>query len=273
MFKGIRHTIDLMKMSWRVLMLDRELILFPIFSGVAIIALMSVLFGVGAASGTLDRIGSEGPYTVSDAALAMGFTFTASAIVIFFNAALVAAALERLRGGDPTVKSGLIAALAHLPQILAWALISVVVAMVLQALRERGGIAGRLASMIGGVAWSLATFFVIPVLVSEGLGPIAAIKRSGGLLRDTWGSQVTANFGFTLIGVVAVLAVILPAGLIFAVVHPVVGLALGVPGVVLVVAALQALQAIFKAALYDYANGDDPHGFDRDTLEAAYRAT
>ena len=273
MFRTIGHTFELMKMSWRVLMLDRELILFPIMSGAALLVLSPLMLGLAGATGTLDRLdeGSSESLGAIDAIIGAVFVFLSSAIVIFFNAALVAAALERLRGGDPNIASGLRAASARLPQIIAWALITVVVSMVLQALRERGGIGGAIAAAIGGVAWSLATFFVIPVLVAEGVGPIEAIKRSAGLLRGTWGNQVTANFGFMLIGLVAVVIAVLPAALLFFV-HPLLGIAVGVPLVALALGAVQALEGVFKAALYDYARGDTPHGFDRETLAGAYRA-
>ncbi|MYE31196.1 MAG: hypothetical protein F4X80_00710 [Chloroflexi bacterium] len=273
MFRTIGHTFELMKMSWRVLMMDRELILFPIMSGAGLLVLVGVMLGVGGATGTLDRVGEGSSESLGavDAILGATFVFVSSAIVIFFNAALIAAALERLRGGDPNIASGLRAASARLPQILAWALITVIVSMILQALRERGGIAGSIASMIGGVAWSLATFFVIPVLVTEGVGPIEAIKRSAGLLRQTWGNQVTANFGFMIVGLLAVLVAIVPAALLFFV-HPLLGIAVGVPLVAVAIGTVQALEGIFKAALYDYARGDEPHGFDRDTLASAYRS-
>ena len=273
MFRTIGHTFELMKMSWRVLMMDRELILFPIMSGVALLVLVGAMLGIGGATGTLDRVseGSSESVGAVDAILGAALVFLSSAIVIFFNAALIAAALERLRGGDPNIGSGLRAASARLPQILAWALITVIVSMILQALRERGGIAGSIASMIGGVAWGLATFFVIPVLVSESVGPIEAIKRSAGLLRQTWGNQLTANFGFMIVGLLGVLVAIIPAALLFFV-HPLLGIAVGVPLVAVAIGTVQALEGIFKAALYDYARGDVPHGFDRDTLAGAYRA-
>ena len=274
MFRTIGHTFELMKMSWRVLMLDRELIFFPIMSGVALLALVGAMLGIGGATGTLDRVseGSSESLGAVDAILGAGFVFVSSAIVIFFNAALIAAALERLRGGDPNIASGLRAASAHLPQILAWALITVIVSLILQALRERGGIAGSIASMIGGVAWGLATFFVIPVLVSEGVGPIEAIKRSAGLLRQTWGRQAVASFGFMIVGLLGVLVAIVPAALLFLFVHPLLGIVVGVPLVAVAIGTVQALEGIFKAALYDYARGEQPHGFDRDTLAGAYRA-
>jgi len=121
------------------------------------------------------------------------------------------------------------------------------------------------------VAWGLATFFVIPVLVAEGVGPVEAIKRSSGLLRQTWGRQFAASFAFGLVYVVAVLVALLPAALLFAV-HPVLGVAGGVPLVAIAIGTVQALEGIFKAALYEFANGNAPQGFDRGTLAGAYRA-
>ncbi|MDE2668293.1 MAG: DUF6159 family protein [Chloroflexota bacterium] len=269
MFATIGHTIDLMKMSWRVLMLDRELIFFPVMSVAAMVLLAVAIFAGGLLGGAFGLAEEGGEGSGGDLALGLVLAFGSSFIVIFFNAALVAAALERLRGGDPNVSSGLKAASAHIPQILGWALITTIVTLILQALRDRGGIAGEVASMLGGIAWSLATFFVIPLLVAEGIGPIEAIRRSSSLLRDTWGRQIAASFGFGIVTIGAIIVAAIP-GLLLALVHPLLGLAVGIPLVGLAWATVTSLEGIFKAALYDYAIGKDPHGFDRATLQSAY---
>ena len=269
MFATIGHTIELMKMSWRVLMLDRELIFFPVMSVAAMVLLAVAIFAGGLLGGAFGLAEEGGERSGGDLALALVLAFGSSFIVIFFNAALVAAALERLRGGDPNVTSGLKAASAHIPQILGWALITTIVTLILQALRDRGGIAGEVASMLGGIAWSLATFFVIPLLVAEGIGPIEAIRRSSSLLRDTWGRQIAASFGFGIVTIGAIIVAAIP-GLLLALVHPLLGLAVGIPLVGLAWATVTSLEGIFKAALYDYAIGKDPHGFDRSTLQSAY---
>ena len=270
MFETIGHTFELMKMSWRVLMLDRELIFFPIMSVIGLVVLAAVIFAGGLAGGAFGLAQEGGEGSAGDLALALLLAFGSSFIVIFFNAALVAAALERLRGGDPNVASGLKAASAHIPQILAWALITTVVTLILRALRERAGIAGMIASAIGGIAWSLATFFVIPLLVAEGIGPFEAIRRSSSLLRETWGRQIASTFGFGIVTFVAIIVAAIPA-LLLALVHPLLGLAIGIPLVGLAWASVTAMEGIFKAALYDFAIGKDPHGFDRATLQSAYR--
>ena len=73
-----------------------------------------------------------------------------------------------------------------------------------------------------------------------------------------------------IVGLLGVLVAIIPAALLFFV-HPLLGIAVGVPLVAVAIGTVQALEGIFKAALYDYARGDVPHGFDRDTLAGAYR--
>ncbi len=273
--RTIGHTIELMRMSWRVLMKDRELIVFPILSGIGVLIAAGAFFLIASVTGTLDRIAAEGADTspgALDIALSLALYVAGYFIVIFFNAALVAAALERLRGGDPNVGSGLRAAATHLPQILGWAIIAATVGLILQLARGRtDNFLGRVALAIVGGVWAYLTFFVVPVLVAEGLGPIAAIRRSGSLFRRTWGQQVAASFGFGLVYILVVLVAFLPAAAIFAV-SPIAGLAAGAVIVGLTVATVQTLEGIFKAALYEFANGEAPLGFDSGTLSDAYRA-
>ena len=268
-----------MKTSWHVLQKDRELILFPIMSGIGLIVMLLLFLGIASGTGTLDRLdtasnagGSEEIAPV-DYAITAAMYFSASFIVIFFNAALVAAALERLRGGDPNIKSGLRAAASHLPAIIGWALISATIGLILQILRDKlkGNFIGQIIlSMVGGV-WAYLTFFVIPVLVAEGIGPIGAIKRSSSLFRETWGRQFAASFGFGIVYFGALLIAIVPAALLFFV-TPIAGIATAALTVPIAIGTVQAMEGIFKAALYEYALGESPLEFDRNTLSGAYRA-
>ncbi len=257
MFDSIKHTFALMGMSWRVLMQDRELLLFPVFSmlGIIPIAVAGALFSVSSSD-------SE------SASLVMAPLIVAAYIVtVFFNAALVSAALERLRGGDPDIGSGLRHAMRHIHHIVLWAIISAAVNIILRALERR--MPGLIVNLIGG-AWEFLTFFVVPVIVAEGHGPVQGIKRSASIVRQTWGRQITATFGFFLIYIGALVAAVAPAVLL-ALVFPLGGIILGVALVGLAMAVVQALEGIFKAALYDYAMGHQPAGFDLPTLQNAYR--
>ena len=274
MFATFGRTWQLTKMSWGVLQSDRKLIAFPVMSGLALVVLVALLTGVGAGFGTLDRLGSDEGAGLAEAdILLLGITyFLLAFIIIYFNAALVGAAMVRLAGGTPTLGDGFRLANSRLPQIAGWALISATVGLILQILRSqsRDNFLGQLAlSVVGGV-WAYLTFFVVPVLVAEKVGPIGAIKRSGSLFKRTWGEQVVANFGFGIIGFAAALVGLLPAILV-AQLSPVAGMVTGVVTVGLAIATVSTLEAIFKAALYGYvADGQVGEGFDRNTLDSAY---
>ncbi len=274
MFQTIGRTWELIKMSWAVLKQDRELVLFPVMSAVALAILAGLMFGIGSSLGTMDRLAAAEPTAgEADIVLLAVTYFVLAFVVIYFNSALIGAAMIRLAGGDPTVGDGLRMANKRLPQILGWALISATVGLILQVLRNQSRdnmVAQIVLSLVGGV-WAYLTYFVVPILVAEGLGPLASIRSSGSLFKRTWGEQVTSNVGFGILGVVAALIGALPAILVAAVSIPA-GIAVGVVTVGLALAIVNTLEGIFKAALYGYvADGRVPEQFTRDSLAGAYQ--
>ena len=133
---------------------------------------------------------------------------------------------------------------------------------------------GRIIVSIFGLAWSLITFLVIPVLVVEGVGVREAISRSSEMFRRTWGENVLAQVG---IGLIAFLLVI-PGVVLIAI-----GGGSGSEGMLLTMVAvamlwfillalvMAALNGIFQTALYRYAAGMPVGGaFDGDVLSNAF---
>jgi hypothetical protein len=273
----MRRSWDLVKSSWGVLRADRELLLYPVASGIVTFVAVALVGLVWLVSGGLDRWNDES-FGVLDLVLAFIFYFIVSTVVIFFNSALIAAANIRLEGGDPTLSDGFRIAVSHLGAILGWAAIAATVGLVLQALRERGGVAGAVVSLIGNMAWSVITFLVVPVLVIEGVGPIEAIKRSASLLRKTWGEQIIGNFSIGLVIGLTFLAALVAGGIIVVALFSVAAV-LGVLAAIVLVAGLillaligTALSGIFNVALYRYAVGKDSSAFfPTDTLDGAFR--
>ncbi|MFN8640001.1 MAG: DUF6159 family protein [Dehalococcoidia bacterium] len=278
MFGTIEQTMSLIGMSWSVLRRDRELLAFPVMAFLAVAAVVGVFAGIAYETGTLERLlaaarrdGSHTELPLGDWVLLGVFYVSVTFTGIFFNAALVAAALERLRGGDPTIASGLAVAASRWRAILGWAIIATTVGLILQSIRERSGFLGRIAMAVVEGVWAYVTFMVVPVLVAEGIGPVEAIQRSGSLLRRTWGQQITAGFGFGVVYVLAMLAALAASVLAFRV-SPVLGVPVAALAFTLALSTVAALEGIFKAALYEFASGGSPAGFDRSTLAQAYRA-
>jgi hypothetical protein len=177
-------------------------------------------------------------------------------VMIFFNAALIASAKIRIDGGDPTVRGGLKVAISHLFHIAGWALISSSVGMLLRIVEESFEFVGKIVSSVLGIAWSITSFLVIPILVIEKKAPSTAFKESAKLLKKTWGEQVIGNFSFGLV----FLALSLPAWLLISVVVfsaqgmvSTVLITVTVIYIILLIIIQMALQAIFQTVLYQYA--------------------
>lgn len=184
----------LVKASADVLRLDKELMVFPLLSGIATVLVTASFFVPVVALGGLEVLAREdGSYL----GYALGFAYylVLYTVMFFFNSALVGAALIRLDGGDPTVSDGLAIASKRMGAIVGYAAVAATVGVVLRAISERSGIVGRIVVGLVGMAWTLATYLAVPVLVTRDVGPIDAVKESAALFKKTWGEQVAGNFG------------------------------------------------------------------------------
>lgn len=281
MIERLSNGWELVKASWGVLQADKELIVFPILSAVAVLlaslAFLAPILLAGAADYLLFDAGDgSGALTLL---VGFAFYFVQYFIILFANSALIGAALIRLEGGDPTVADGVRIAWGHLPSILGYALIASTVGMILRALsRSQKGV-GRLVGSILGVAWNLATFLVLPVLIVEDLGPIAGIKRSAQLLRSTWGEQITGNVSiaglFLIAGLGLTLLIMAPAVYLSANVGSLflgLGVAALIPLFLLLALLNSTLSGIFAAAVYRFATKGEAGSFFAPALvERAFR--
>ncbi len=273
MLTTIGNTMQLLKISWRVLSHDKEMVLFPVLQGLAllgVVAYVGVMFGVAGTFGRLRENG--GNFHTADIVFLLIAYFAAAFVVTYFNTALVAAAHFRLAGGDPDLGVGFDAANDRLGTILIWSVISATVALVLRQFVESRGLIGRIVGGLVGALWTWATFFVIPIIVVENASPMDAMQRSTELFRATWGKQVVANFGFGLAYFGLMLLAAIPAVGLYALTGSVV---LAVPVAVILflcgLPVLKAMEVIFNVALYNYAaTGRGGGDFSDDTLRAAY---
>jgi hypothetical protein len=260
MIERLKNSWELVKQSWGVLKQDRELAIFPLMAGIASLLVMATFLIPMVLAGVFDSFVNNGEVGIFSYLVLFLFYIVSYFVTIFSNSALVGAALIRLRGGDPTVKDGLRIAREHIGQIFSYAVIAATVGLVLKMISERSGAIGKIVTGLIGLAWSLATFLVVPVLITEDLGPVDAIKRSGNLLKKTWGEQVAGNFGIgTIMGLVTFGAILLFVPLfIVAVSAESVALIITIVAlllITLIVIALisSALSGIYAAAVYQYA--------------------
>ncbi len=280
MFDRLSRSWELVKASAEVLRADKELMLFPILSGLLSILVTVTFFIPVFLGGLLDsEVLSRSGIPVAGYVIGFLFYVVQYTVIFFCNTALVGAALIRLRGGDPTVADGFRIAASRFGAIVGYALVAATVGMLLRAISERSGLIGKIVVGLIGFAWNVATYLVVPVLAVEDVGPIEAIKRSASYLRKTWGEQIAGNLGMgavfglltfaTFISGAALFVLALSTGSVALMV--IVGLA-----TVLTLIALglisSALSGVYAAAVYRYAaEGQTGAFFSSDMVQGAFR--
>jgi Family of unknown function (DUF6159) len=273
MFEKFSRSWGLVKASASVLRADKELMLFPILSSLATLLVMATFALPIFALKLFDN-----GFNIVGAVLGFAFYFCQYSVIVFFNSALVAAATIRLEGGDPTFSDGIRAAKARLPAILGYAAIAATVGVILQSLKNRDN--NIIVRMIGsglGMAWTLATFLVVPVLVNRDIGPVEALKESVALLKKTWGENAIGNVGIgAAFGLITMLVVLIGILATFLAWQASMGLGIAVAvvfviGVLVLGVTQSALSGIYSAALYRYAvSHESPAEFRAMALESAF---
>ncbi len=266
---SISRGFRLASASWQVVKEDRELLWLPIISFFCSLIVVAV-FALGALGIGLPENGSS---DVSPGLYVLGFVmYVALAFVsIYFNAAVIGTAMKRLKGEEATIHDGLALARAHIGKIFVWALITATVGMILRSLQERAGILGRIVIGIVGIAWTVLTFFVVPVLLFEPVGVGESIKRSGSIFRQRWGETFVGNGTIGLAIFLVAIPILIVGGLVTAAV-PALGIVLLVVAIGALMAIGSATTGVFNAALYRYATtGETSGAFTQEDMASSFR--
>ncbi|MEZ0226220.1 MAG: DUF6159 family protein [Alphaproteobacteria bacterium] len=266
-----------------ILIEDKTLLLFPLISGLCT-ALVSLSFipmfdqafwhHLGHASKLAPKGQEMTGHDIAEYTKLFMFYFCNYFVITFFNTALVACAMRSLKGEVTGFRDGMAEASARIPQIAGWAFICAIVGVILKIVESRSkNIAVIISTAIGGIAFSIGSFLVIPIMVAENKGPIDAFMESTRLFKKTWGERLISGFGFGL----AFIAVALPSfGLfILAFVLPpalaMLFIALAFFAFMAAVLAVTAAETVFRAALYTYAaTGKAPDYFDSNDMKVAF---
>ena len=266
----------LAKASWSVLRADSSLAVYPVVAVVVALVAFWVVAGIGIAVAQ----GVSVPWLVVPFLVAG--VYVSAYVITYFNVGLAASAQRSIDGHDTGLRDGLRVARTRRGVIAKWALLEVALGLLLSilgGLLSNGGarIASNLLAAAAGLAWSVATFFVIPILALEGVGPREAMTRSVDLIRSHWGEAVVGRTG---IGAVIFLITLLPiVGLSVAATYldPVNPTLAGVAYALFTLVVLTAivlgsvLSVIFRVEVYRYATAEKTAGgFARSDLEAVF---
>ena len=258
-FATIGRGWEMSKLSMSVVRKDPELMVYMVFAGV-----MSLACLIGMSMPQLLvmdwAVNADGSFTPAYLMFSFVGYMVLSIVVVFWNCAIIANANIRLTGGDPKFADGVNAALKRLPIIIVWGIIAGTVGLLLKFLEgvarsSDHPAAAALATVIhiiGGLAWWVMTFFMIPHLILENKSIGDALKASKTTFFDTWGENIVSGLG---IGAIAFLfgipIVALTIGM--TIVAGPFGLLVGAVLIGLLIAWANAAEQVAVVALFRYA--------------------
>lgn len=242
--------------SFIVLKENKRLIIFPILSGLSLILVLgsfvtAILAAVGWNAAELNT-----KSRLFDYALVFGFYLLNYFVIVFFNTALMHCTRSYFQGREVSVREGLRFSLSRTGVIFSWAVFAATVGLILRIIQENVGAPGKFITGLIGMVWSIATFFVVPVISYENAGPLEAFKRSSQLMKDKWGESLAATFSLGLIQFFAILLVAVPFLIIGLYFNIYLGIFLGALCAFLVMAVMSAARSIFISAVYLDIQGD-----------------
>lgn len=274
------------KLAFGVINKDRELLGFALLSFI-----FSTVFAIAMIIPSILPTLIENDYSYESLQLVeylviFATYFGLAFIATFFNVCVVYTTKVRFEGGNATFGESFKFAISRLSLIFQWSLIAATVGLLLRILdnlASRLGKGGQILAQIVigliGMAWSVVTIFVVPVLVYENVGPMDAIKKSALVIKKTWGESLIRSIGLGIIQFVSMLLVIgVSLGIIYGLSSVMgetgllVGIAIGAMLLLLTGLIFSVANTIFNTALYVYANNNQlASGFNEDVMKDAFR--
>jgi hypothetical protein len=193
-------------------------------------------------------------------------------VVVFFNTALVHCTRLYFHGEEVTIEKGLKFSISRIGTIFAWSMFAATIGTILKLIEENVGWIGKIIVGLIGIVWSIATFFVVPVIAYENVGPLSAFKRSSQLMKEKWGESLGATFSFGLVQLIAFIVVAIPLFLIGSIFHPLIGVGLALLGSLFIMAVISASQTIFISAVYHNINGDPVKHFNQQMIDNLFES-
>lgn len=255
MFERLKMGLTLTVDSIQIMRNNPGLSVFPLVSGAVGLTFLVLFLGI---TFGLMAINPDGGALVG---LFLVY-FVLTAISTFFAAGLVHETRAALAGEEPSLRAGLDAAWAVKTHVFVWAFVAAFVSIVINAIENSDSKIARVLGTIFGMAWTLLTFFVVPVMVFEDTSVKGMFTESASIFKETWGEAPISLVGVQLLSFVVVIPFVILAFLLSSI-STVAAVILVLTGALLSFLVGQTLQGIIKTTLYLYATeGYKPGEFD-----------
>jgi hypothetical protein len=198
----------------------------------------------------------------------------------FFTVAFYSEILHALNGEDVEILRGLLFAGTKIPSILIWSLFAGLIGYLIRTLEEKVGLFGKIIFSIIGIAWSVASIFVIPFIITEtSANPFHLLRQSADTLKKTWGESLIGYVGIQLGGIVVLIfSLVMLGGAVFiaiklqSVSFMITAIALWFIGILVFSYLATVANHIYRCALYLFAaEGKIPTPFDQTAMQSAWK--
>ncbi len=269
-FERLSNGYKVASQSLTVIRQNKHLLIFPILSAATMAFILSTfvysIYGndYEAAFRLMDK------QNTFRYVFLFGYYLVSYFVVVFFNMALVHCARIYFQGGKPTVSDGLRFSIDKIGTILSWAILAATFGLIIRIIQDNVGFLGKIITGLVGVVWSIATFFIVPVLAYENLRPMDALRRSGQIMKEKWGESL--GMGFNVLGILCIgfVLVALPLFLLGSLISFPVSIILGIIGVMFVSSFITSLQNIFISAIYLKINDTQVEGFNDELIDSMF---
>ena len=274
-FATIGRGWQLSKLSFSVIKADPELLLYTFLSAIMVFAT------IGAASypayeadqtegshwamteGTDSETGEATSEPTNQYMAWIFLTYMiGSIVVVFWNSAIIASAHERLTGGDPSIITGIKAALSRIHIIVLWGIITGTVGLLLRIARDAISnnqkahpavkILAYIVLWLVEVAWWIYTFFIIPMIVLEKKGIGEGLRDGRALFGKTWGENVVSGLGIGFMSIIGIVISVIIGFLVMSF-SPIAGIIIMITMIGLTILLCNTAEVVVVAALYEYA--------------------
>jgi len=232
---------------------------------------------------TVERVGGStthiSPKPVA-VAIGAGIYLLSMFLATFFNVAFFHQIISALKGEAVSVNAGFQFAFSRIQAILLWSLFAGAIGLLIKTLEERVGLVGKIVLRLVGTAWSVASVFVIPVLIMEpDKNPVNVLRKSALTLKKTWGESLAGYLGLQMTGLVVLFfSFFILGGGVFgsiALHSPWILLAAFLGWILLLVSfayLTNVASQVYRCALFLYASeGNIPQPYNSELLEMAWK--
>ncbi len=283
------------KRSWHIfmkaldlIMAEKKLLIFPLISAFAMIVLIALiitgLLTWALLTGDPEAAENTGGSGILELAVFFVLYLVTMLVSNLCMAAFFSEIFRGLNGDSVEVTRGIRKAFSRFKAIFLWSLLASTVGLILSMLERRAGIIGAIVIKLLGVVWAVASCFAIPAIVCNRdlNNPFQALKYSATAIKRTWGESLIGFVGINMISGVAVFLffLLVIAGVVLGVLanSAVCWILVAIMAAALLVALVlfgylvNVAQAIYRAALYQYAEGMEVVVFSEEELAGAFRS-